>query len=336
MRWPKLPDFFKVGEFNGMLEMRGGALIDIEREPLEKRMRDYFNPDIEWAEYQAMGGRLAKDAARFDAQATRQKAVKAGFNPENIVRYGIRPFDFGHCYYTGIRPIWNDPRPTLWSHVKSGNCFLLSRKRSVVANEGVPIFFASAVCDYHFIRGDTKHFPMRLWSGEMGEQKSSPNLSGLGEGYLSGLGCSDLDSGLEDLFYHSLAIGYSGEYRLENADGLRIDWPRIPLPGSRSALESSAALGRRVAGFLNSDSRLAGVDSGEVSPVYANVGILRPGSSERTNLRVEASWGYRRRTEQDLFRVRAYWGRFGSGLRRSHAAGARRSARRWAGRWMCI
>ena len=293
LQWPTLAEFFKVGEFNGMLEMRSGALIDIERKPLEKRMRDYFNPDIEWAEYQAAGGGLAKNAARFDAQETRQKAVKVGFNSENIARYGIRPFDFGHCYYTGVRPIWNDPRPTLWSHVKPGNCFLLSRKRSVVANEGVPMFFTSAVCDYHFIRGDTKHFPIRLWSGEMGEQKSSRNLSELGAGYLSGLGYSDLDSGLEDLFYHALAIGYSGEYRLENADGLRIDWPRIPLPESRSVLENSAALGRQVAGFLDSDSPMAGVDSGEVLPVYAGVGILRPDSSGHANLRVEASWGYR-------------------------------------------
>ena len=27
LQWPTLPEFFKVGEFNGMLEMRGGALI---------------------------------------------------------------------------------------------------------------------------------------------------------------------------------------------------------------------------------------------------------------------------------------------------------------------
>ena len=293
LRWPKLPEFFKVGEFNGMLEMRGGVLIDIERKPLEKRMRDYFNPDIEWAEYQAAGGGLAKNAARFDAQETRQKAVKVGFNSENIARYGIRPFDFGHCYYTGVRPIWNDPRPTLWSHVKPGNCFLLSRKSGVVAKEGAPMFLTHCVGDYDMLRGHAKFFPIRLWSGEMGEQKSSRNLSELGAGYLSGLGYSDLDSGLEDLFYHALAIGYSGEYRLENADGLRIDWPRIPLPGSRSVLENSAARGRQVAGFLDSDSRLAGVDSGEVSPVYAGVGILRPDSSGHANLRVEASWGHR-------------------------------------------
>ena len=292
LRWPKLPEFFRVKEFNGMLEMRGSAMLDFDREPLEKRMRDYFNPDIEWAEYQATGGGLAKDAARFDAQAARGKALEAGIDSGDIIRYGMRPFDFGFCYHTGIRPIWGESCPNLREQGKHGNKFILSRKRSVVANEGVPMFFTSAVCDYHFIRGDTKLFPIRLWSGEMGEQKSSPNLSELGAGYLSGLGYSDLDSGLEDLFYHSLATGYSGEYRLENADGLRIDWPRIPLPGSRSVLESSAALGRRVACFLDSDSRMAGVDSGEVAPVYAGLGILCPGPSG-VDLQVKASWGYR-------------------------------------------
>ena len=29
---------------------------------------------------------------------------------------------------------------------------------------------------------------------------------------------------------HALAIGYSPAYLSENADGIRRDWPRIPLP----------------------------------------------------------------------------------------------------------
>ena len=293
LRWPKLPEFFCSAEFNGMLELRGGTLIDIERESLEKRMRDYFNPDIKWAEYQAAGGGLAKNAYGFNAEEVREQVIRSGFDSDKIIRYGIRPFDFGSCYYTQEKCLWGRPRPEFWEQVRPGNLFLVSRKRATVQNEGVNMFFTKSACDYHFFRGDAKLFPIRLWSGEMGEQKSSPNLSELGAKYLNGLGYSDLDSGLENLFYHSLAMGYSGEYRLENADGLRIDWPRIPLPGSRSVLESSAALGRRVAGFLDSDTRLAGVDSGAVSPVYAGVGLLRPDSSGRANLRVEASWGHR-------------------------------------------
>ena len=293
LQWPTLPEFFQLGGLNGMMEKRKGALFGFDKSPLEKRMQDYFNPDIKWAEYQAMGGGLAHNAAAFDAEAARKKALAVGFNADNIVPYAIRPFDSGFCYHTTTRPIWNAPRPDFQTHANPGNIFLVSRNGFSGDKEGAQMFFTKGLGDDGLLGGHAVFFPIRLWSGEMGEQKSSRNLSELGAGYLSGLGYSDLDSGLEDLFYHSLAIGYSGEYRLENADGLRIDWPRIPLPGSRSVLESSAALGRRVACFLDSDSPMSGVDSGEVSPVYAGVGILCPGSSSRENMRVEASWGYR-------------------------------------------
>ena len=75
-----------------MMEKRKGALFDFDKSPLEKRMQDYFNPDIKWAEYQAMGGGLAHDAAAFDAEAARKKALKAiGFNPDSIVRLRDSP-----------------------------------------------------------------------------------------------------------------------------------------------------------------------------------------------------------------------------------------------------
>jgi hypothetical protein len=31
---------------------------------------------------------------------------------------------------------------------------------------------------------------------------------------------------------HTLAVGYAPDYLSENADGIRQDWPRIPLPES--------------------------------------------------------------------------------------------------------
>ena len=39
----------------------------------------------------------------------------------------------------------------------------------------------------------------------------------------------------------SLAIGYAPAYLNENSDGIRSDFPRIPLPASREGLEQSAA-----------------------------------------------------------------------------------------------
>ena len=264
-QWPAIPEIFLVKGYNGIVDRRGGAPIDFSRKMLEQRMRDYFDKSISWSAYKNIGGSLTKNRSDFNAQAARKNALErknGGFHPDNIVPYGIRPFDFGFCYYTQEDSILSRPRPKFWEQVKPGNLFLASRDSYSTASEGSPMYFAKCISDDGLVGGHAMFFPSRLWEKEMGEWKSSPNLSELGEGYLSGLGCSDLDSGLEDLFYHSLAIGYSREYRLENADGLRTDWPRIPLPGSRSALESSAALGRRVAEFLDSDTRLAGVDSG--------------------------------------------------------------------------
>ena len=42
----------------------------------------------------------------------------------------------------------------------------------------------------------------------------------------------------------ALAIGYAPACLTEKADGIRQDWPRIPLPDTREVLEHSACLGR--------------------------------------------------------------------------------------------
>ena len=58
------------------------------------------------------------------------------------------------------------------------------------------------------------------------------------------------------LWMHTLAIGHSAYYLKENKVGaLRQDWPRVPLPATREALEASAALGRQIAALLDSEIR---------------------------------------------------------------------------------
>ena len=40
-----------------------------------------------------------------------------------------------------------------------------------------------------------------------------------------------LGLGVEDLFHHALAVLHDPAYREANAGALRMEWPRIPLPG---------------------------------------------------------------------------------------------------------
>ena len=82
-----------------------------------------------------------------------------------------------------------------------------------------------------------------------------------------------LGLGVEDLFYHVLAVLHDPAYRQANAGALRMEWPRIPLPGwptpgsagilpaadATDALAQSAARGRELARLLDPDTPVPGV-----------------------------------------------------------------------------
>jgi hypothetical protein len=108
--WPRVVDLCAEPPSNGLMEKRGGALIDIERALLEKRMRQYLDPKLDWEEYQLKSDTLTQNRARFEAQAARAKVIEAEtFQSERLVRYALRPFDTRWCYYTGVRPLWTNP-----------------------------------------------------------------------------------------------------------------------------------------------------------------------------------------------------------------------------------
>ena len=292
LRWPKIPDLFLARGYNGMVDRRGGAVIDFDGDALEKRMRDYFDKGIDWAAYEKTGGGLAKNAHDFNAQAARKSALNrknGGFDPDKIVPYAIRPLDSGFCYYTRRDSIWSAPRPKFWEQAQGGNSFLVSRDGSSTDREGVPILFANSIGDDGLIGGHAFYFPFqwRAEENEVMDDKPPTNLSKAARKHLEGMGYAepDMDSAAETLWLHALAIGHSPEYRGDNVDGLRIDWPRIPVAGARAALENSARLGGEIIRLLDSDSELPE----EVSAKFRRLGVLEgPG-----NLSVEAGWGRR-------------------------------------------
>jgi hypothetical protein len=124
-QWPKVVDLCGIAPSNGLMEKRGGALIDIDRSTLEFRMRDYFDSDRSWDDYRAGQTVLTQDAARCNAKEARAKAIKAeSFDADRLRRYALRPFETRWCYYTPVRPVWNEPRPALWAQCWDGNRFL--------------------------------------------------------------------------------------------------------------------------------------------------------------------------------------------------------------------
>ena len=294
LAWPKLPDLAVLEPVNGLMEKRGGALIDIDRSALAARMRTYFDGNVDWPALELMGHPLAKDAARYKAKETRAKALAVdSFEDKQIVRYIVRPFDLRHAYFTNVRPIWNEPRPQLWAQFSGGNQFLMTRKAGAADPEGPPTLFTQCLTDDHCLRTDAFLLPFQKYEPAQGMLASttSANLSAPARAWLNHLGLPDPDTDAKAAaapWHHALAITYAPQYLGDNADGIAIDWPRIPLPNTRALLDSSVALGAQVAALLDTEVHVPGVTSGTVAH---HLRVL--GGISNTDLNVTAGWGSR-------------------------------------------
>lgn len=314
LSWPKLTELCSVAPMNGLMEKRGGALIKIDKSTLEKRMRAYFDKSVKWDTLVSLSGDLTQDAARFDAVNARQKVLKEeAFDDKRILRYIMRPFDAQWCYYSPIRPLWNEPRPSLWAQCWEGNSFLLSRVKASKSPEGPPFYLVNGLSDDHLLAPDASCFPMRLKIQEKNNRPVSQqtffeasakipraNLSSSARVYLTKLGVNQVDTQIVNsslIWMHALAVGYSLMYLKENADGIRQDWPRIPLPKSADALEHSATLGRKIASLLDTAANVRGVTSGTITPEMKHIGVIqsvegKPLHPEKEDLALTAGWGH--------------------------------------------
>lgn len=317
--WPKLTELCEESPSNGLMEKRGGALIDTDRGMLESRIRKYYDSSTIWDDLRGLNSGLTKDAGRFDARSARAKVQAAeSYDSHHLVRYAQRPFDTRWSYYSSVRPLWNEPRPRLWLQCWPGNSFLMSRVYSSSNPEGVPFFWTSMLSDDHFLTPDASCFPLRLKhvSGDAtvdqdavsrlffpetpASEVITANLSTYARSYLALLDITDVDGNAETariVWMHALAVGFSPAYLTENADGIRQDWPRIPLPATRARLQSSAALGKRVAALLDTESPVDGVSVGIVRPELRSVGSLQvsPGhvlDPAAGDLGITAGWGH--------------------------------------------
>ncbi|HEX8423211.1 MAG TPA: type ISP restriction/modification enzyme, partial [Pyrinomonadaceae bacterium] len=259
LAWASLIDIASRQPFAGLSEDRRKSLIGIEREAIAERMRLYFDPNVDWETLSSLKTCLTTDVPRFDAKKARETLTKAEtYQESRLVRYAIRPFDLQWCYYSPVRPLWREPRPDYWNAYELGSPVLVTRLKAAKSPEGPPIAFARQLCDYHMMPPNAFIFPVYLRSQtaekkKKNEQQSSlldhagapqnevtANLSPRARAYLAALGVGNVDEDPDTaalVWMHALAVGYSPAYLAENADGIRADFPRVPLPATRELLE---------------------------------------------------------------------------------------------------
>ncbi|MCC6625811.1 MAG: N-6 DNA methylase [Chloroflexi bacterium] len=295
--WPLLPDLLPTS-FPGVKTSRDDMLVNIDRDRLAERMRDYLDPALSHEAARRLLPGLMTDSKRFPAEATRTTLLKRGFRAEQIVRYCYRPFDLRWLYWEPETKLLDEKRAEYVPHVFEGNVWLSAGQRNRKEDFYQPQV-TTRLADHHLVESNVGMFPLYLAADAGPRDLFSvttsglrPNLSPAAVDYLAGLAAS-----AADLFHHALAVLHAPAYRADNAGGLRQDWPRLPLPADAAQLGASAALGRQVAALLDPGQAMAGVTAPPLRPDLRLLGVTRRAgggqlSHAAGDLAVRAGWGH--------------------------------------------
>ena len=304
--WPSLTELLPVS-FQGAETGRDSFLIDTDLGQLRGRISEYFDQKLAHEEIARIHPRVMRDTGRFDARSVRDTLLKRGGpNDNGFVRHAYRPFDNRWLYWEVDTKLLREKSPRYPRHVFGGNLWLSSAQHLRRGAEEPQACVTRHLASRHLIERGTNMFPAYLRNDGLGSDESGsqrlPNLSPTAQIYLDRLGL-----GVEDLFHHVLAVLHDPAYREANAGALRMEWPRIPLPGwpdgdadgAADELEASAARGRELAALLDSDTPVAGVTEGAPRPEIGVIAV--PSKVDGGNM------------AGDDFALTAGWGHFGQG-----------------------
>ena len=308
--WPLMSELFPTS-FAGIKTSRDSFLTDINLDALEKRIKDYFDPAISHEEFARLYPSVMNPSARYSPRNVREVLLRRD-EPhlmEGIYRHAYRPFDNRWLYWEAETKLLDERRPRYVQQLFRENKWLVTPHRG--RRDWSPPLTSSIMGDINNMDGSCSYIPAWLRNEQADGQQAMldeggedrrPNLSAAAQAYLDRLGL-----GVEDLFHHALAVLHDPAYREANAGALRMEWPRIPLPGwpdgdapgAAEELLASAARGRGLAALLDPETPVPGVTAGAPRPELAAIAV--PSTSGGGNM------------AGDDFALTAGWGHFGTG-----------------------
>ena len=302
--WPALSDLFPRS-FPGVKSGRDSFVVDIDLDQLKARIVDYFDESKSHDEIYSHYKSAMRNPKEYDARTVRDTLLRHGGPADSrFTAYAFRPFDNRWIYWESRAKLVDRPRLEYKPHIFPANVWMVLQNKA--RPDLSPPLVISHLGDLNQMNSGVYCIPIWLSNHELeietGELPYRPNLSRGAQSYLDELGAS-----IEDLFYHVLAVLHRPTYTEMNADALRAEGPRVPLPGwpdgkadgAAQALAESAARGRDLAGLLDPDTPVPGVTEGALRPEFR--AIAKPSTVDN------------RYMSGDDFAVIAGWGHYGSG-----------------------
>ena len=299
--WPALHDLFPVS-FPGVKTSRDGFLVDVDLYRLRARVGDYFDAGLSHEEIVRRYPAAMKTTARFDARAVRDVLLKRGGPDEaGFIRFAYRPFDNRWLYWEKDTKLLDEKRPDYRPHVFEGNLWLVFQNKA--RPDLSPPLVTSNIGDLNQMNSGVYCVPAflddaGLESANDRKLRHYPNLSGIAQSYLE-----RINANVVDLVHYAVAVLHDPDYNQTNADALRAEGPRIPLPdwpdraanGAAKEFARTAAHGRTLTALLDSDTPVPSVTSAILRSVIAAVAM--PATVDVRNMAtadfaITAGWGH--------------------------------------------
>ncbi|MFM7346424.1 MAG: type ISP restriction/modification enzyme [Tagaea sp.] len=276
--WAKLDELLATN-YPGVTTARDSALLDEDRPALEARMKRYFNPSVTDDAVADMAPALMKASARFDPVETRRVLLAMGMDSGRVIRCLRRPFDAVWLYWHPETKLLDEKRSDYLPHVGPGNIWLTAAPQNRKAYS--PPIVTTSFAAYHVIERGAKWFPLFLRGGEglFAGSGWTPNLGPRAAEWLR-----DAKRAPLDLFHLIVALTHAPAYARDNAEALRLDWPRVPLPTDKKLVDPLVALGAKLAALLDLET--------PVAHAKKSFGIARAVHGGAGEFEVRANWGY--------------------------------------------
>jgi hypothetical protein len=271
--WPILAELLPVS-FPGVQTKRDPFLTDIDYTSLKQRIEAYFDPAISNSDFFQKYPEANISTPQYDPTATRDYLKQRGMLHSNIVQFAFRPFDTRWIYWEPETGLLGRKVEAYWPYAQSGNRAIVTQQRP--RNEWFPCQVISRLGCLDLLDRSATVFPMAALAQSL-------------EIFLSNLQLTSVS-----IFNHIVATLHSPKYREDNIGALRMDWPRVPLPGDADTLRASAALGETLATLLDPETPAPGVSIGTLRVGLKIMGLPTRrggGSLDGDDLKLMARWG---------------------------------------------
>jgi len=262
-RGSRITDIMPVGS-NGVQTSRDGLVVALTEQDLRRRFELVRDKNIDDA---TLRSRLSIEDRSFWKFADARRTIQDDDRwQEYMRRYAYRPFDYRWLFAS--KAFVHRLRYDVMRHfVRPNTGLCVGRAGLVKAGNWDLVFTIGAICDHNlFYRGSSLNMPLYLFPNDhaqahldyakwpKGTDGRIPNLSPqfvntLGQAidlsFVSD-GRGDLLStfGPEDVLAYIYAVLHSPAYRARYSAFLKVDFPRIPYPKSKTAFRTLHGVGQ--------------------------------------------------------------------------------------------